>query len=449
MRIYLDSNVFRDLKKTENRPLYELILADKDNNYYCFSEAHIQDLVRDETNQKLFDMDFMETIVGSNCWYYDKGLKVQFYTPREYYNAYDWNAGTDLMTSDDIFNVLIRDSFRRIPLNWEQLIDTEHLPTDFPEDLRPILLEPATMLDFMEAMLNLTDDLSVEQPRFRRLLQYLHRSMGENDLYEKLGIKGFNGKNFTDWEAFVDSFKDLIYQRSQEKDLYNLFIEMQFSLDIYGIIKGKPKKQKFISLLNDGKHAYYGGHAHILVTNDVDMISKTKLVYRIWNLGTMVLTSEEFKQYLIESSSQDNSVTALFAQFDRAAELPIIHEQYSLDQFFIQKELPNWFLGEFNTFCCASAFGSTYYYFRQYFPNITSNTLTIELERVVNKLNGHFGTDELGRGKFDRKEIENNEWKGREWRNGEMGILLHLNGGMTLSFFKAAPANEEKKDTKI
>jgi hypothetical protein len=446
MRIYLDSNVFRDLKKPENRLLYDLILVDRDQNYYCFSEAHIQDLVRDDTDRKLLDMDFMETIVGNNCWYYDKAMKVQFRTPREYYDDHDWNVVSSLMTSDDIFYVFIREGFRRIPLNWKQFIDTEQLPPDFPEDLRPMLLESATMLDFMEAMLDLTNNLSTEQPRFKRLLQYLHRSMGGHYLYEQLNIKGFDGNNFTDWETFAQSFKDLIYQRSNEKDLYNLFLEMQFSLDIYGIIKGKPKKQKFMSLLNDGKHAYYAGHAHILVTSDADMIAKTKLVYRVWQVGTIILTPEEFKQYLVDISSQDKSVAALFAQFDCAAKLPIIYEQYTLDQTFIQKELPAWYLGEFNTLSCTTARGSTYYYFRQYFPNIPFNTLTIELERVVNQLIDHFGPDDQRRGKLDRKEIENNDWKGREWRNGEMGILLYLDKGMVLSFFKAAPAKEEEEE---
>lgn len=439
MRIYLDSNLFRDLKKPENSSLYNLILADKDLNYYCFSEAHIQDLTRDDTDRKFSDMDFMETIVGNNCWGYNKGMEVTFRTPREYFEDYDWNVGTDLLASDDIMIDLLKEHFRRIPLNWDQFIDVEQLPSDFPEDLRPVLLESGTMLDFMEAMLDLTANLSAEQPRFKRLLQYLHRSSGEHFLYERVGIKGFNGKEIIDFEAFADSFKDLVYQRSHEKDLYNLFIEMQFSLDFYAIVKGKPKKQKFMSLLNDGKHAYYGGHAHILVTSDVDMIAKTQLIYKVWQINTEILTPSEFEQYLMKRVSQDNSVAALFAQFDRAAELPITYEEYTLGQIFVQKKLPGWYLGVFNSFSCASAGGSTYYYFSQYFRNIPLNTLTVELERVVNLLIEYFGKDELGRGQLDRKELENNDWNGREWRKGEMGILLYLNKGIILSFFKAAP----------
>jgi hypothetical protein len=68
MRIYLDSNVFQDLKKPESKALYDFILTDKNRNYYCFSEAHIQDLTQDETDLKLLDMDFRKpssgTIVG-------------------------------------------------------------------------------------------------------------------------------------------------------------------------------------------------------------------------------------------------------------------------------------------------------------------------------------------------------------------------------------------------
>lgn len=63
MRIYLDTNIFQFLAKPENRDFYELVLSDKNCNYYCFSEAHIQDLVRDKTEQKFVDMAF----VGNHC----------------------------------------------------------------------------------------------------------------------------------------------------------------------------------------------------------------------------------------------------------------------------------------------------------------------------------------------------------------------------------------------
>jgi hypothetical protein len=100
-------------------------------------------------------------------------------------------------------------------------------------------------------------------------------------------------------------------------------------------------------------------------------------------------------------------------------------------------------LGEFNVLNCGTARGNTYYYFSQDFPKITSPMLTVELERIVNLLFGHFGTDELGRGRFDRREEDGGDWKGREWRVGDMGVQFRINQGLMLSFFKAAPVSGE------
>jgi hypothetical protein len=66
--------------------------------------------------------------------------------------------------------------------------------------------------------------------------------------------------------------------------------------------------------------------------------------------------------------------------------------------------------------------------------------------RIIEKLINHFGPDELGRGILDRRELANNDRKGREWRYGQMGVLLYINEGITLSFFKAAPSDESNEE---
>lgn len=207
-------------------------------------------------------------------------------------------------------------------------------------------------------------------------------------------------------------------------------------LRFFGIVKGKPRKQKFMSLLNDGKHVYYAAHAHIFVTSDVDLIAKAKTIFQIWGWSTNIMTPAEFKDYLIFINAQDISVAAMFEQFNNVADLPTGYEKYTLGDVYIQKDLPHWYLGEFNTFNCAIARGNCYYYFNQFFSNIDSGTMTIELERVIDKMLDNFGIDELKRGKLDRKELEEKEWKGREWRVGEMGVLLNFNHGMMISFLK-------------
>ncbi|RYE51397.1 MAG: hypothetical protein EOP48_18300, partial [Sphingobacteriales bacterium] len=237
MRIYLDSNIFRDLNKPEHKDFYGLVRKNKEINYYYFSEAHIQDLVRDETDRKLSDMDFMETIVGDNCWHYDKEKEISFRTPRSYYHDYNWGNIGDLKMSDP-FGDLIREGLNAIPINWAHFFDTEEIKSTLPDDLKSILLEPATVLEFMDALTDLSNSLSSEQPRFKRLLQYLHQSISKQNMYEKLGIEGFDGKSVVNLEAFTNSFLRVITNLIQEKDLYNIFTTTQFALDTYGIVKG-------------------------------------------------------------------------------------------------------------------------------------------------------------------------------------------------------------------
>jgi hypothetical protein len=92
MRIYLDTCVLQDLKNEELKPLFDAIIQSKGEFMYCFSEAHIQDLSRDKTDNKFSDMAFMEKIVDDNCFYYEKAFLVDNFTPQQYYNRYDWSS---------------------------------------------------------------------------------------------------------------------------------------------------------------------------------------------------------------------------------------------------------------------------------------------------------------------------------------------------------------------
>lgn len=434
----MDSCVFQALKREENNELYQLILQDKQLNYYCFSEAHIQDLIRDGSDEKFNDMDFMATIVDGNAWHFDKMLDIQFRTPREYYEDYEWNSDLTLETDDDLFTVQ-KSMYQAIPLNWNTLTNPSQWPSDIPDDIKSVISEPATMWDFMQELLGYTQSLSNDQKKFKKLLQYLHGTVGINLHYSVLNIEGFDGQNFTDWEAFARSIRKKMYDQSALKDVYNVFIELHYSLEFYGIVKGKPKRQKFVNLINDGRHAFFAGFTHVLVTMDKDMIEKSKLVYRIHDIDTVVMSMAEFKEFLMFRKGKDLSVNAMFENFENVHELPTTYEEYTLEQIFIQKSLPRWYLGHFNTLNCVSARGTTYYYFKQFCRNMPMATLTIELERITNALIAHLGVDELGQANFERSEIESEKWRGREWRKGEMGVLLYLNDGIVVSFFKAAP----------
>ncbi|RYD79533.1 MAG: response regulator transcription factor, partial [Sphingobacteriales bacterium] len=124
------------------------------------------------------------------------------------------------------------------------------------------------------------------------------------------------------------------------------------------------------------------------------------------------------KKYITDMLVRDNTVEHIFDQVRRFSLLPTVFEEFKLDSIFIQKRLPEWYLGHFNTISCATSGGNTYYYLSQNFSCIPSGILAVELERVTKGLVANFGIDELGNGELEGEELKSDSWQGREWRNG-------------------------------
>ncbi|MCW5899978.1 MAG: hypothetical protein KIT10_11985 [Flavobacteriales bacterium] len=66
MRIYLDKNIFSELRKPERQADLEFLIQLKKRHVFVFSEAHLEDLNQDKTEKKRDDLLFMEQLVDRN-----------------------------------------------------------------------------------------------------------------------------------------------------------------------------------------------------------------------------------------------------------------------------------------------------------------------------------------------------------------------------------------------
>ncbi|PKK38236.1 hypothetical protein BWI96_00100 [Siphonobacter sp. SORGH_AS_0500] len=311
MRIYLDTCVIQDLKDNSNKEMLELIIKSKGEIIYCFSEAHLHDLSRDKTDEKFTDMQFMEQIVDSNCYHYDKGIMFNNLKPIEYYNSFDWeniasanDLFTDFSEDDELFGGVLKYMFSNIPLDFKNVIYQDQIPEDMPKDLVDMLLKPSDMYEFMLSITDYSDSLSIEQKKFKEQLQFLHKNQLRDNL-KFLGIEGYDGDVITDKEKFRTSYADYFLKNTNGKGKYryDLFIDMYSGLDFFGFVKGKPRKQKMMNMLNDSKHAFFGGFCDIVVSKDEDFINKTKFMYGIEDLDTKVFNQKEFSDFIINRNS--------------------------------------------------------------------------------------------------------------------------------------------------
>ena len=75
-------------------------------------------------------------------------------------------------------------------------------------------------------------------------------------------------------------------------------MELFNGLELFGIVKGKPKKQQMMSLLNDGRHAYLGKFCDTIISNDADFINKTRFMYDLEENGTIIVHLKDFQPML-------------------------------------------------------------------------------------------------------------------------------------------------------
>lgn len=439
MRVYLDSCVFQDLKEERYKELLSLIMADKARNIYCFSEAHLYDLSRDKTNYKFSDMGFMEKICENHCFFFNKKTRFEYRTPAQYYDSFDWSYVTtfDDLFSEDGFGNLFQLMLKAIPLDFKDFLSFDQLPGDIPEDFKTLLLKPSNAYEFFQAFMEFTDELTNEQKKFRELIKYLHKNSMTDKIYEGLKIEGYSGGKIIDKEKLRTSYAKYFSKEGQEKSLYDLFIDMYHGLEFFGFVKGKPKKQKMMNLINDARHAFFGAHCDIVVSSDDDFINKTKFMYEMNEIGTLVLHINEMET-IINGLGKQSELKAvdLFREVNREdLGNRVIRIEDADDDKAVYFYLERTYFSYFDIYVSVTNKNGTYQYFTKEPHNYSTGTLVKEIEFVTNRLITEFGKDFSGHELFSAAEIVDGKWHGRSWVLGETVIELNYSGKMNLALY--------------
>jgi hypothetical protein len=98
MRIYLDTNVFTQLRKPERKTDLDFLLQLKKKHVFVFSEGHLEDLNQDQTERKLGDLNFMERLVDRNYFVNDQQnarCNILMASPTEAFNGIPTYSGLE------------------------------------------------------------------------------------------------------------------------------------------------------------------------------------------------------------------------------------------------------------------------------------------------------------------------------------------------------------------
>lgn len=447
MRIYLDSNVFRILKDESNLNLLKLISENKKHNIYCYSEAHILDLLNDKTDNKFNDFAFMEKIVEDNFWCYNKKVTFKLYKPIEYYNSinHENSSSFEEMLDEDIWGADFKEIFKNIQLPFKELISQQPFPSDFPDNFKKILLESDNLYDFMNLFSNYSYELASSQPKFKEQLKYLKENSININIPKTLGIEGFENGILTDKIKFRESLINYFIKDKPETNKYFLFLNLYNSLEIMGFVNGKIKKQDLKSMINDGKHAFFASYCDIIVSEDKDFINKTKFIYELFDIKIDIFNVDEFKTWLHLSSKQnDLKYNDLISEIRKTnPNEHIIFNETLEDKRLLVYNLKYVYYSYFDIIGYVFSDKNNYIYFSKNYSNLSIGTFYKELKYVTNRLIEDLGVDINGELEFNQNEVINGDWKGRVWLINNIQINLSVKEKIFLSFY---PDNSSMSD---
>ncbi len=441
-RVYFDSNIFRYLKSKDGKYLetYNRLLSYKDRIIYYFSYAHLSDLKQDKTEMKFDDLNFMETLVDKNYLNIrseEDFVNVVVANPLEAFNSLDDVSVSELfkeVLSDDY------DEFPELKKILKDLFETSiedfgirglDQVNDFENPLKgifPKLDKNTTLLDFVLKMWEGLDKFNKDSSVWRNLRQYSIENLNLNsfdidindvDFDEKLKSTSLQ-KSFI--EFVEDTFKNNESLNKQRR--YNFFTTAYTCLNMLGLDKEKNKKVVFSSFQNDAQHAFYGAHCEYLISDDIQLLTKAKSLYKLFDIETKVLSLDEFIEKL--DFIDNNEDTELITFIEKVGNVFNDSVLLKTDNFGKTKKqhyfkLNSRLFGYFNNMILVTEQNKNS--FLGYYKEIKNYSDFIsykEIEIVINNVVSLFGKDVSNKEYFnevDKAEIIEGNWNGRTWLN--------------------------------
>ena len=303
--VYFDSQIFRELKKEENKSLLDKILKLKNDKLkYVYFDAHIYDLQNDKTDKKIEDLKFMSNIVENNYMLFDintnsfKKSKINIENNYNYF--YDFNS----LFSLDYFNIF--SLFNNIQ---GEEIDTELNP------LFELLNNILQIIKNLKIPLNFEYRLSEEENNFiqKFIPNCDNPTIGEIATTTNNTLKNYfeNIKSYREDRKDIKNIlgnnnKDMVYKSINnilklDIDIKFKFIAIYNMLDMLSEISEKTSKLKYRNMTIDAMHSFNSMSSDYFITNDNKLMLKSKELYKIINedlninkIQTTAMSLEEF-----------------------------------------------------------------------------------------------------------------------------------------------------------
>ena len=471
LRLYLDKQIISYLRKPivgqEDlyKDLLDILTKYKDKIILFYTVGHFTDLKRDLTNFKDIELNFMAEIGFSHFMRYSPRSNKVHITKEHPYIAYQpgrfdvelnyktMKESPSFSFSNHNINMLYKrykkmlitvESGKSKDLSVEDLAGFQKVKENIRYNSRDLTLRkfvkgfhkmhekqiegnPNKEKDYLNKFINSAKSTYLSfKPE-----QYLNFTKGtlKDDLHNS-ELQSYFFNHFIELMRIL-GYTDIEDERVQNRDF---FASCYYILEFGGIINEQPKKVNPKSMMSDSLHAYFGSFCDVIVTQDKKLYQKSKLLYGLLYINTLVLEVDEFLNFFksfLDSDVHDKEQIFWFSNQEvdnYVREEFNLHGNYS-NQCFIESQ---WrYLGFFNNIQCIFKNSVRVLVLSRITNNYQNLWASIEIETIVNTAIETFGEDDNRLKYFDPKievlAINENRWRGRTWHLNNQIIRLVAN----------------------
>ncbi len=427
IRIYLDWNVFSNLKKDEFLNFKQKILSHKTKLLFPYSPAHFHDLMKSfSPENKMFwnDLNTLDEISEKHLLRWEKKRTMcLFCKPSQYFKdikdnhnepiEYDINSLFDQL--DEFGKELGLGKYGKM---LKTLFKNQIVPIEINNENREVLNQMFPNLKSNSNMLEFFSDIGLFSENFigsRPFYKEFRKTLNEKGFKIEANSGNWNEKEVVEnINEYLNSFETNLtfidyvqtaFKYREPTTRFEFFKTAYLFLDIIGFKSDKLKKPTDTAknIVVDSEHAFYGAHCDYFVVNDKNLRIKSKVLYSEFKIPTKILSFEEFREVLddmihLPPNSTDEIVENAFQYIDFNKVVEKYEKSEEFESEMIAIELPILYFNFFNyvihqKYEKDKVVGLTY---RRVFKNYSDFVYFTELENLFQRIDNlvQFDRDE-------------------------------------------------------
>jgi len=441
IRAYFDSDVINNIHAGSFPILSEFLTKNRRKLLIPFSQAHIYDKLPSRAHERFWpDIDFISSFTDKKLLNYNKKSKFthcEIASVREVFEAIDEGIllRKRLSNVDNMMKIL-NDEITELTEEFsesKETVDKEGIKVfkEFQDLMNNTIDSKDNYKNLIQESINKAQSIENDSLEYKKIREDMLRGfmlpshfqqLGLDEVIEKIDIEI---RIKTNHENFLEYAKaDL--KKSDRADNFLHYIQCYFTLGNIGYFADKielNKEKVFQNHLNDSMHSFFGAHSDYFIVLDKKLKAKTKLLYKMFNIGAQVVSPKEFIAELKIRLDNNTNLDDVLSVIDQDQPVDYLLEEgipkflyrlkhYFLDYFtHVQIEKPT--LTE-----------PTKILFSKQYVNYSSALFFEEFDSVIRMVNNFFNIsniDDTVLSKFRSGMIKN----GKHSKDYVIGKLMH------------------------